>query len=419
MSSESGDTPGGPRGSTGPSSSGSQGASRGGFRPEDLDSGAERRPDDTDPTESRSTSDRQRRGSAGATGAPFGGFPFGGRGSNGRESPKFLGLPVTLIYAMGAAILGIIFIGAMCGSPSTRTGTVAGQVKALNADRSVSTLAGAQLTLHGSGGPYTTTSTDVDPNAEGEAAFNYRFENVPAGTYSMSVAPPAGAAFQPEDSLAVEVKSGQLFPQSVMLLADGVQKPRQLAQNELQPGEAGGYVNDRGERVTYQQGSGFDASDAMLMYLLWRNPPGWGYGAPPIIYGGGGSSTGSNYRVADPPSRTSSGQTVTQRPPSVPGQGSTRPSSGTGATGAGPSYTSGSRDSDAAAPAQTKPSTSSSGSNTGTSTQTKPSTSTGAGSSTTTRPSAPSQGASRPSSSSSSSSRPSSSGSRSSGGGRR
>jgi len=42
------------------------------------------------------------------------------------------------------------------------------------------------------------------------------------------------------------------------------------------------------------KGSGFDATDALLLYLLWRNPPGFGYGAPPIIVsnpGGFSSST--------------------------------------------------------------------------------------------------------------------------------
>jgi hypothetical protein len=419
MSADNGDSSGRRRGPTGPSSSGSQGASRGGFHPDELDSSVDR-PHGNERSDDDPGAGWGSRRQASGGGAPFGGFPFGG-GQRGGGGPRFLGLPVTLIYAMGAALLLIVFVGAVCGSPATRTGTVAGQVKALNADRSVATLPGAQVTLHGSGGPYTTTSTDVDPNAEGEAAYNYRIENVPAGTYSMSVAPPTGGGYQPEESISVEVKDGQLFPQSVMLLANGIQKPRQLTQNELQPGEAGGYVNERGERVVYQQGGGFDASDALLMYLLWRNPPGWGYGAPPIIYGGGGvGSTGSSYRVADPPTRSSSGQAVTQRPPAVPGQGSTRPSSGTGATGAGPSYSSGSRDSDAAAPSQSKPSTSSgsSGSSSSTSTQTKPSTSTGGGS-TTVRPNTPSQGASRPSSSTSRPSSSSSSGSRSSGGGRR
>lgn len=375
--------PGGPSDPQRPRPSGAQGASRGGFQPDD--SGDDR--------EYSSASDDERRRSGGSDDAPFGGYPFGGqqpRGGNQDNSGQatFLGLPVKLIYAMGAAIIGIVFLGAMCGRP-TANGTVAGQINAMAADRTVSNLVGAQLTLNGAGQTFTTASTDVPAGAEGEAAYNYRFENVPPGTYALTVAPPAGASLQPEEILSFEVESGQLFPQSVMLLAEGVQKPRQLAASELQPGEAGGYINERGERVVHQQGGGFDSTDAMLMYLLWRNPGGWGYGAPPVIINSPGGAAGSNYRVANPPSRTSSGQTITQQRPTTPGQGSTRPSSGAGATGAGPSYSSGSGagDSDAAAPAQTKPSTSS-GSGANTSTQTKPSTSTG------------SQGASRPSSSS-------------------
>jgi hypothetical protein len=260
-------------------------------------------------------------------------------------------------------------------------------------------------------------------NAEGEAAYNYRIENVPPGEYTMTVTPPAGSNLQADDPVKLKVESGQMYPQSTLLLAQGIQKPSALAQNELQPGETAGYINDRGERVVYHQGSGFDASDALLLYLLWRNPGGWGYGYPPVIVNSpGSSSTGSNYRVADPPTRTRSGQTVTQQ--RTPGQGSTRPSSSTGSTGSAPGTTSsGSRDTDVAKPSTgsgattTKPSTSSGSSGSST---TKPST--GSGSSTTTRPSisVPSQGSSRPSSSSSS--RPSSSGSRSSGssgGGRR
>jgi hypothetical protein len=348
--------------------------------------------------------------------APFGGYPFGSSGRSGgwqggsRQSggwgskvpgggTRFLGLPVGLIYAIGASIVAIVFIGAVCGSP-TATGTVAGQVKALSTERVVSTLAGAELTLRGNGQTYTTTSTDADPNAEGEAAYNYRFENVPPGTYALTVTPPAGSNLQSEEAVSLEVESGQLFPQSVMLLAQGIQKPRLLTENELQPGEAGGYINDKGERVVYQQGSGFDASDALLMYLLWRNPPYWGYGAPPVIVSSPGGSSRSSYRVADPPTRTSSGQTVTQQRPSTPGQGASRPSSGSGATGSAPSR---------------------SGSSTGDSDAVKPSTGTGAGSSTTTRPNTPSQGSTRPSSSSSSPSRSSAprAPSRSSGGGRR
>ena len=280
---------------------------------------------------------------------------------------------------------------------------------------------GAQLTLRGNGNTYTATSTDVDPNAEGEAAYNYRFENVPPGNYALTVTPPAGANLQTEEDINLKVESGQLFPQSVMLLAQGVQKPRQLAQNELQPGEAGGYVDDKGQRHTYQQGSGFDASDALLMYLLWRNPPGWGYGAPPVIVSSPAAPVAPT--TASPTRRrtTRAGQTVTQQRPSTPGQGSTRPSSGPGPPGPRPADPPVGGD-DAVAPA-----TGSSGSNTGsssgsnTSTQTKPSTSTNPGSSTTTKPNTPSQGASRPSSSSSSPSRSSapSRSSGSSGGGRR
>jgi len=387
--------------------SGAQGASRGGFQPD-----ADRDNQHTDDTGSR-------RG-AEIPDPPFGGYPFDGQRSQGwgdRSSSRsgsatFLGLPVKLIYAMGAALIGIVIFGAVCGRP-TANGSVAGQVKGLNADRTLTTLSGAQLTLNGAGKTFSATSTDVDPNAEGEAAYNYRFQDVPPGTYALTVTPPSGAAYQPEENITFEVKSGQLYPQSVMLLAQGMQKPRALAQNELQPGETGGYINERGERVVYRQGGGFDSSDALLMYLLWRNPPMWGYGAPPVIIHSPGGTTGSNYRVADPPTRTSSGQTVTQQRPSTPGQGSTRPSSGAGATGSGPSYSSGTgssgsgaRDADVNTPSQARPSTGT-GSSGNTSTQTRPSTSTG------------SQGASRPSSSSPARSSAPSRSSGSSGGGRR
>jgi hypothetical protein len=431
-------TPGGSQGSSRinrPGQPGAQGASRGGVQPDSQPDDADEcaRPEDGrrrssyDPNAADDRDQYPYTGRSGG-GAPFGGYPFTGsqsrRESGGWRSylggdSTFLGLPVGLIYALGAAIIAIVFIGAVCGAP-TRTGSVAGQVKQLNADRSVTTLSGAQLTLRGNGNTYTTTSTDVDPNAEGEAAYNYRFEDVPPGNYALAVTPPAGISLQPEEDINLKVESGQLFPQSVMLLAQGIQKPRQLAQNELQPGEAGGYIDDKGQRHTYQQGGGFDASDALLMYLLWRNPPAWGYGAPPVIVSSPGGSSGSNYRVSNPPTTTRSGQAVTQQRPSTPGQGSTRPSSGTGATGSAPSRSSGGGD--AVAPA-TGPSGSTTGSSSGanTSTQTKPSTGTGPGSSTTTRPNTPSQGASRPSSSSSSPSRsaaPSRS-SGSSGGGRR
>jgi hypothetical protein len=409
MSRDSNEFPGGSRGPSRPRPPGAQGASRGGFRPDESDGN----PDPQGYQEragSRSSTDGD---------APFGGYPFGNQNQQSRSrkssffsgGPRFLGLPVNLIYTLGAALIGLIFIGAVCGRPAT-TGSVAGQVKGLNADNSIATLAGAQLVLRGSGGQtVSTTSTDVPADATGEAAYNYRFENVPTGTYSMAVTPPAGSTFQPEQDISFKVEGGQLFPQSVMLLAQGIQKPRQLAANELQPGEAGGYVNGQGQRVVYQN-NGFDSSDALLMYLLWRNPPGWGYGAPPVIYAPSGSNTG--YRVADPPSSSRSGQTVTQQRPQTAGQGATRPSGSTGVTGAGPNTSSGSssRPPDAVAPSQSNPSTGSSGSSgANTSTQTRPSTA----------PSTGSQGASRPSTSTSrpsSSSAPSRS-SGSSGGGRR
>jgi hypothetical protein len=400
---------------------GSQGASRGGVPPDGPGDDADRQPSGNAGSYERGYTGSS--GSGGSGGAPFGGFPFGGSGKSGRSGATFLGLPVNLIYAIGGAIILIVVVGAMCGKP-TATGSVAGQVKALGADRTVSTLAGAQIVLRGSNQTYTATSTDVPADAEGEAAYNYRLENVPPGNYTMAVTPPAGSTLQPEQDISFKVESGQLFPQSVMLLAQGIQKPRALAQNELQPGETGGYINDRGERIVAHQGGGFDASDALLMYLLWRNPPGWGYGYPPIIVNspGGNNTSGYNYRVSDPPTQSRSGQTVTQRKPETPGQGSTRPSSSTGATGSGPSYSSGTGSSGTGSSTSGAGSgSSSSGSGSGSTTQTKPSTSSGSGSSVS-APSVPSQGASRPSSSSSSPSRssaPSRSSGSSSGGGRR
>lgn len=393
----------GPRaGSQGASRGGAQGQTRGGQRQDP-------RPDRDDEEPSAWT---RGRGRATDPGRVSDWLPRGG-------SNKFLGLPLALIYVIGVSILGLVFIGAVCSRP-VANGSVAGQIKSLSADRQVGTLPGAQVILRGQNDTYTAVSTDAPPDATGDAAYNYRFENVPAGTYTMAVTPPAGSNLQPEDNISVDVKSGQLFPQSVMLLAQGIQRPRPLAPSELEPGQTG-YINDKGERVVYQQGSGFDATDALLLYLLWRNPPTFGYGAPPIIVSNpGGFSSGtsssttssSGYRVESPPSRTSSGQTVTQRPPSVPGQGSTRPSAAsgsTGSTGAGPIYNPSGSSSSSAGPSTGSGSSSSSGSATNRS---------GSSSS-----SSPSQGVSRPSSSSSSSSRPSvSSPSRSSGsssGGRR
>ncbi|MCC7370439.1 MAG: hypothetical protein IT306_18590 [Chloroflexi bacterium] len=409
-----------PSGARRPSRSGpggAQGASRGGFQP-------------TDDERAGHTSQQGWSGRPGQHDAPFGGYPFGnenqgrqrrGPGSFFTGGPRFLGLPVNLIYTLGAMLIGIVFIGAVCGRP-TATGSVAGQVKGLNADRTLVTLASATLTLRGNGQTLTTTSTEVPADAAGEAAYNYRFENVPRGSYSLSVTPPAGSTFQAEENITFDVQGGQLFPQSVMLLAQGMQKPRPLNANELNSGETAGYINERGERVVSHQGSGFDASDALLMYLLWRNPPMWGYSSPPVIISSPSNAPSSSYRVSDPPSSSRSGQTVTQQKPTTPGQGSTRPSGSTGVTGAGPNTSSGSssssRPSDAVAPSQGQPSTAPGSSGANTSTQPRTSTGTGSsssGSQTTTRPSVPSQGSTRPSSSGSSPSRSSGS----SGGGRR
>lgn len=426
MNRDSDEFPSSARGPSRAGPGGAQGASRGGSRPDDGDATSNSQQGWNQQQQGWNTGQQGWSERSGQQDAPFGGYPFGnerprkGPWSFFSGGPRFLGLPVNLIYSLGAMLIGIIFIGAVCARP-TATGTVAGQVKGLNADRTLATLAGAQLTLRGNGQTFTTTSTDVPADAQGEAAYNYRFENVPKGTYALSVTPPSGSSYQAEENITLDVQGGQLFPQSVMLLAQGMQKPRPLNANELQPGQTG-YINERGERVIYQQGSGFDASDALLMYLLWRNPPMWGYYSPPIIISGPSTSPSSSYRVSDPPTTTRSGQTVTQQKPATQGQGATRPSGSTGVTGAGPntssSGSSSSRPSDAVAPSQSQPSTAPGSSGSNTSTQPRTSTGTGSsssGSQTTTRPSVPSQGSSRPSSSSSSPSRSSGS----SGGGRR
>jgi len=273
-----------------PPRGGSQGASRGGQQPDAPPGG---RPDSE-------WSNRPGWSPSGGRTGSFGSWlPRGGSGG----SRTFLGLPVALIYVIAVVMISFVFLGAVCSRP-VRNGSVAGQVKALSEDRQVSTLSGAQVILRGVKDTYTTVSSDAPADATGESAYNYRFENVPPGKYTMAVTPPAGSNLQPEDNVTLEVESGELFPQSVMLLAQGIQKPRPLSPSELEPGQTG-YINDRGERVTYQQGSGFDATDALLLYLLWRNPPAYGYGAPPVIISSPGSSTttsSSNYRVDPPPS---------------------------------------------------------------------------------------------------------------------
>lgn len=233
-------------------------------------------------------------------------------------------------------------------------GAVSGQVKMATADGVVRNISGAQIVLRGAQDTRTALSTDGEGD-EPEASYNYRFDSVPAGRYVMSVTPPIGSGLQPEEDLSITVEAGETYPQSVLLLPEGVAKPRALRPDEVS-GEQVGYVNGRGERVVYQNQGGLDTSDFLLMYLLMRNPIGWGYGAPPVLVGSPGGGSGPRYRVESPPTRTSSGQTVTTRPPSVPGQGATRPgssaSTSSGSSSGGSSATSGSRSPSVSAPAQ-------------------------------------------------------------------
>jgi hypothetical protein len=232
-------------------------------------------------------------------------------------------------------------------------GAVSGQVKLATADGNVRNVSGAQIVLRGAQDTRTTISNDGEGD-EPEASYNYRFDNVPAGRYVMAVTPPAGSGLQPEEDLSITVEAGETYPQSVLLLPEGVAKPRALRPDEVS-GEQVGYVNGRGERVVYANQGGLDTTDFLLMYLLMRNPIGWGYGAPPILVGSPGGSTGPRYRVETPPTRTSTGQTVTRRSPSVPGQGATRPGSSastSSGTSSGSSANSGSRSSSVSSPSQ-------------------------------------------------------------------
>lgn len=305
----------------------------------------------------------------------------------------------------------ILLTGLLSGCGESGPGSVAGQIVAASADGEVRNIAGAQVVLRGERDTRTTVSNDVPNTGQGsEGSTNYRIENVPPGTYRMAVTPPPGSGLQPEADITLNVEAGEVFPQSVVLLAEGIAKPRPLAPSELNPGEVG-YVNGRGERVVHERGSGLDTSDFLLMYLLMRNPPAYGYGAPPIIINNPGASTAgtSRYRVEPPPRTTQGGQRVTQRPPSVPGQGSTRPGAAP-ASGSGPSV-GGGRPPEADGAGSTARPPSSNGSS--------PNGSSGVGPSS----SAPSQGVTRPSGSAPRPSAPApsrpSGGSRSSGGGRK
>jgi hypothetical protein len=214
-------------------------------------------------------------------------------------------------------------------------GSVAGQVKALQADGSVKTLPGAQIILRGRQDTQTAVTTAADDSASGTAAYNYKIERLKPGPYVMAVSAPAGSNLQGEDDLHIQVESGELYAQSVLLLPVGTTKPRPLSASEVGPGEAG-YVNPQGQRVVYQ-GGGFDMTDAMLMYLLFRSPTAYGYGSPPVIVNNPGGTGAGSWRVDAPPARTDSGTRITQRPSTVPGQGTTRPGS-VGNTGAAPTY---------------------------------------------------------------------------------
>ena len=231
-------------------------------------------------------------------------------------------------------LISVLLAGLLAGCREPGPGSVAGQVIRQTADGGVENVAGAQIVLR-RGQDVRTTVSDQGESADGQAdgSPNYRFENVPPGTYTMSVTAPPGSGLQPWDDLQLAVESEELFLQNVPLLAEGVAKPRPLAPSELEAGQSG-YVNGRGDRVVHSGGP--DLTDFLLLYLLMRNPPGFGYGVPPVIVSAPPTTTGGpRYRVEDPPTTTRTGQRVTTRPASVPGQGSTRPGSAP-VGGAGP-----------------------------------------------------------------------------------
>ena len=250
----------------------------------------------------------------------------------------------TRAYAGGFQVTRLFLVlvllsGLLAGCRPSGPGSVAGQIKAATAEGEVRNLAGAQVILRGAQDTHTTVTTDGEGSGDqAEASYNYRFDRVPAGRYTMAVTPPPGSGVQPESDITLNVQAEELYPQSVLLLPEGVAKPRPLTPGELNSDQVG-YVNERGERVVHDRGGGVDMTDMLLMYLLLRNPPGFGYGAPPVLIGGprGGTFGSPPYRVEPPPRTGGNGQTITQRPPSVPGQGATRPG-GAPASGPGPTY---------------------------------------------------------------------------------
>ena len=229
-----------------------------------------------------------------------------------------------------------------CGEPSG-PGGVSGQIKHLAADGTVTNLAGAQIILRGAQETFTAVSTNGE-GAEADAGYNYRIDSVPPGRYVMAVTPPAGSGLQPEDELNLEVKPEETYAQSALLLPEGVAKPRPLSPEEAGNGQVG--YSHNGQNRTYSSG-GLDMTDFLLMYMLFRNPGGYGYGAPPVVIGNPGSSGpgGSRYRVEPPPTQTSRGERISQGPRGVPGQGATRPGSSSSGSSNQPSASSGNRSS--------------------------------------------------------------------------
>ncbi len=226
-----------------------------------------------------------------------------------------------------------------CSQPSG-PGVVSGQIKFLAPDGSVRNLPGAQIILRGAQDTYTAIST----NGEGDnpdAGYNYRIESVSPGRYVMAVTPPAGLSLQPEEGITLEVEPSETYAQSALLLPEGVAKPRPLTGDEAGNGQVG--YSQNGQRTTYSSG-GLDLTDYLLMYMLFRNPGGYGFGAPPVIVSNPGSTgpNGSRYRVEPPPTQTSRGEPITKAPQGVPGQGATRPGSSSSNSSSQPSTSNGS-----------------------------------------------------------------------------
>jgi hypothetical protein len=241
------------------------------------------------------------------------------------------------IFFIATLLLGLL---PGCSQPSG-PGAVSGQVKFLSPDGTVRNLPGAQVIVRGAQDTFTAISNSGE-GSDPDAGYNYRIESVPPGRYAMAVTPPAGLNLQPEEELNLEVEPNETYAQSALLLPVGVAKPRPLSPQEAGSGQVG--YSHNGQNHTYSN-SGAGLSDFLLMYLLLRNPGGFGYGAPPVIIGnpgGSSSSSGSSYRVESPPTQTSRGEPISQAPKGVPGQGATRPGSSSSGSSSQPQASSGS-----------------------------------------------------------------------------